>query len=112
MHSAAQTTGVEMAGPRNYKVGRHAAIAAADRVRLLLNVVEGDEFLSEVLHSANATIANIRNQPDDDEPLEAVRLRRAPDDARPSPLGPEYHSAKKRALKSVPARRGRPLGRA
>lgn len=112
MHNAAQTTGVEMAGPKNYTVGRQAAIVAADRVRLLLNVVEGDEFLSEVLHSANATIANMRKQPDGGEPAGAPQAGPGPDDTRRPVLGPEYHSAKTRALRNRSARRGPPLGRA
>jgi len=119
MHQTVQATGVEMAGSRKINVGRKAALAAADRVSLLLTVVEEeDAFLSEVLHSANATIADMgKVQPVADpgaEP-EAPRPRRPLGGARGSLLGPAYHNAKQRALRlrgATLAGRGRPLGRA
>lgn len=97
-----------MTGAKNNRAGRHAAIAAADRVRLLLTVVEDDEFLSEVLSSANATIADIHAAPGG-EP-QAPRRQREQDGTRDTLLGPGYYSAKRRALRL--RGRGRTMGRA
>ncbi|TDE38872.1 hypothetical protein [Antarcticimicrobium sediminis] len=101
-----------MAGSRNSSVRRRAAIAAADRVRLLLAVVEDDAFLSEVLHSADKAIVDIHMTPANgqrDAAPETVGGRRLDDSSRASLLGPAYHTAKKHALR----RRGRrPPGRA
>ncbi|MGD9862513.1 MAG: hypothetical protein AB7S99_04805 [Pseudodonghicola sp.] len=49
-----------MAGSKNSSVGRAAALAAANRVRLLLTVVEDDDFLTEVLHSADRAMDGLR----------------------------------------------------
>lgn len=51
-----------MAGKRNSTIGRAAALAAANRVRLLLAVVENDDFLTEVLHSADRTMVGLEQQ--------------------------------------------------
>jgi hypothetical protein len=66
-----------MAGKTNSTVGRAAALAAADRVRLLLNVVENDDFLTEVLHSADRTMVGLQQQglPGADRLPEAQRDR-------------------------------------
>lgn len=101
-----------MAGSRNSSVRRRAAIAAADRVRLLLAAVEDDAFLSEVLHSANKAVVDIRQAPTNgqrDTGPDAAGARHLENCARASLLGPAYHTAKKNALR----RRGRrPPGRA
>jgi len=101
-----------MSGSRNNRVGRHAALVAADRVKRLLAVVEDDAFLSEVLHSANKTISIGRIPPSPPkqgtEPEEATGHQ-------PTPLGPAYHAAKSRSLRlgrSAAAGRNRPQGRA
>jgi len=101
-----------MSGSRNNSVGRLAALAAADRVKLLLAVVEDDEFLSEVLHSANRTIGNMTDgQAAGDL---AAGSDQGPARRRPAFLGPGYHAAKKRALRlrrAATTGRRRPLGR-
>jgi len=101
-----------MPGSRNNRVGRHAAIVAADRVRRLLAVVEDDAFLSEVLHSANKTISIVRIPPSTPnqgtDPEEETGHQ-------PTALGPAYHAAKSRSLRvgrSATAGRNRPQGRA
>ncbi|TDK50223.1 hypothetical protein [Antarcticimicrobium luteum] len=111
-----------MAETRNSSVSRHAAIAAADRVKLLLSVVEGDAFLSEVLQSADRTLVDMGQSRTEDAPeamaktlTAAPRERRVSDDIRAPLLGPAYHSAKKRALRlrdTAPVVPGRPQGRA
>ncbi|MDK3016733.1 hypothetical protein [Pseudodonghicola flavimaris] len=49
-----------MSDKKTSSAGRAAALAAADRVRLLLEVVEDDAFLTEVLHSADRTMDGLR----------------------------------------------------
>ena len=104
-----------MAGTKQGSVGRHAAIAAADRVKLLLSVVEGDEFLAEVLHSANRMIVGLDAADGASRSEQAAgRLRVCRDHARRSGLGPNYHAAKRRsqrAARAVAAPRARPQGR-
>jgi len=101
-----------MAGSRNSRVGRHAAIVAADRVKLLLAVVEEDAFLSEVLTTADNTISIVsQSRPGPDESAGTG----ARGGAQPTALGPAYHSAKARARRagmSAAIARCRPLGRA
>lgn len=107
-----RAAGVAMSGSRNNRVGRQAAIVAADRVKLLLAVVEDDAFLSEVLHSANKTISINRIT------ASAAKQGAQPNGGQshePTPLGPAYHAAKSRSLRagrSVTGGRSRPQGRA
>ena len=85
---------------------------AADRVKLLLAVVEDDAFLSEVLHSADETIS-IRHIT-----ASAARQGAGPDggqDHQPTAPGSAFHSAKSRSLRagrSATIGRNRPQGRA
>ncbi len=105
-----------MAGSGNKSVGRLAALAAADRVKLLLTVVEDDEFLSEVLHSADRTMVRMDTAQGDSAQVSGpARPQRRAERARPALLGPTYHDAKKRALRlrrAIETARGRPTGRA
>lgn len=94
-----------MAGTRNNGVGRLAAMAAADRVKLLLTMVdEDDDFLAEILESADRSMDGFRRA------QMAAASRPAPTRERPrsvngdgavrSLLGPTYHAAKKRSLEA------------
>lgn len=91
-----------MAGIRNNKVGRLAAMAAADRVKLLLTLVEGDDFLSEVLESADRSMDGFRRAGmAADLRGDAIHdMQRAcrGDVIANNPLGPRYHAAKRRSL--------------
>lgn len=87
-----------MAGKTNSTVGRAAALAAADRVRLLLNVVENDDFLTEVLHSADRAMVGLQQQGLPGADRRADRLPEAQRDRAPLVRG-TWHG------------RGRPTGR-
>lgn len=81
-----------MAGSKNSNIGRAAALAAADRVRLLLTVVEDDEFLTEVLHSADRAMDGLRNGPasadrQGDASRDRTPPRRIPRPGRSRPAG-------------------------
>ena len=85
---------------------------AADRVKLLLAVVEDDAFLSEVLHSANKTISI-------NHITASTAKQAAEPDAgqgrQPAAPGPACHAAKSRSLRagrSATTGRSRPQGRA
>jgi hypothetical protein len=45
-----------MAGTCSAKIGRLAAVAAADRIKLLLEIVDEDDFLHETLRTAHQTV--------------------------------------------------------
>ncbi len=45
-----------MAGTCSAKIGRLAAVVAADRIKLLLEIVDEDDFLHEVLSTAQQTV--------------------------------------------------------
>jgi hypothetical protein len=45
-----------MAGTCSARIGRLAAVAAADRIKLLLEIVDGDDFLHEILSTAQQTV--------------------------------------------------------
>lgn len=85
---------------------------AADRVKLLLAIVEDDAFLSEVLHSADKTISISHIT------ASSAALGAEPDDTQghqPTAPGPACHAVKSRTLRagrSATAGRNRPQGRA
>ena len=66
-----------MVGKRNSTIARAAAIAAAERVKLLLTVVKDDDFLTEVLHNADRTMSGLQDAPDRSERLAETPRGRA-----------------------------------
>jgi hypothetical protein len=52
-----------MTGIRRVGMQRLVAVAAADRIKLLLQIVENDDFLHEVLNSAHQTVAGSMEEP-------------------------------------------------
>ncbi len=85
---------------------------AADRVKLLLAIVEDDAFLSEVLHSANKTISISHGT------ASTAKQGMEPDGGQrhqPTAPGPACHVAKSRPLRAgrpATTGRNRPQGRA
>lgn len=90
-----------MAKTRSPKNGRLAAMLAADRIKLLLEYVEEDDFLREILSTADLMVEDSMSGLVPSRSRPRGRAQQYTSSSAESVLDENYHEAKKKSVEKL-----------